>query len=146
MSICWGIQPRNKFYKEVSKSHFVGVIIYSHQRLSPRNPPSTHSFPCSEQQELFITSCDDLFLFEGTSMDGFAVKKSEGRKFNWKISAGLYGISKLNPKESLEKAYMTGQSSTRGLWVRPKTLQRTTSSFAIGSFRLAASATPSASS
>ena len=74
---------------------------------SPSNPPSTHSFPCSEQQELSVTNCDDLFLFEGTSMDGFAVKKSEGRKFNWKISAGLYDISKLNLKESLAKRRLT---------------------------------------
>ena len=40
-------------------------------------------------------------------MDGFAVKKSEGRKFNWKISAGLYDISKLNLKESLAKRRLT---------------------------------------
>ena len=40
-------------------------------------------------------------------MDGFAVKKSEGRKFTWKISAGLHDISKLSPKESLAKRRLT---------------------------------------
>ena len=40
-------------------------------------------------------------------MDGFAVKKSGGRKFTWKISAGLHDISKLSPKESLAKRRLT---------------------------------------
>jgi len=38
-------------------------------------------------------------------MDGFAVKKSE--VLAWKISAGLYDISKLNSKESPAKIRLT---------------------------------------
>lgn len=45
----------------------------------------------------------------------------------------------------LHRHYSTGQSSTRGLWVKPKTLHTTTSSFSTSSSRAAASATPSTS-
>lgn len=44
---------------------------------------------CDFRQHSESASRDDTFLFEGTSSDGLAPKKSAGRIMSWKISTGL---------------------------------------------------------
>ena len=58
---------------------------------------------------------------------------------------GEEGAKEKREEKDRKETYMTGQSSTRGLWVMPKQLHTTTSASSTTSPRLTASATPSAS-
>lgn len=103
------------------------------------------SLTFSWQQLSFSTNFDVKFRFEGTSIDGFAKKKSAGLICNSWTSTGLHRTLAVL-LFSVKSTHITGQSSTRGLCVSPKQFQITTSSFCTISFLFTASATPSISS
>jgi hypothetical protein len=93
-------------------------------------------------QQLTSASRELRFLLEGTSMAGLAVKKSAGFMCNSWISTGLRYISRYHENWRFKYTHMTGQSSTRGLCVKPKQFHTTTSSSTTSSPRLTASETP----